>query len=162
MTAMPILRHILYFPCVLSCFFYMTVLASCNKSVKNNDDNTNPQDSTVTVVTPKDPDVANTIGFFMDEWSAKNFTSPAYQDGTLPAAAGVTVNIDASTVVTKVPPTLFGNNANLWMNNFTDATLLTHITNFHPQIIRFPGGSISDVFFWNAAKNVKPTDAPDN
>jgi hypothetical protein len=136
-------------------------LTSCNKSVKN-DGNNNPQDSTVTVVTPTDPAVANTIGFFMDEWVAKNFTTPGYQDGTPPTSAAITVNIDASTVVTKVPPTLFGNNANLWMTNFTDATLLTHITNFHPQIIRFPGGSISDVFFWNAAKGVKPTDAPDN
>jgi hypothetical protein len=42
------------------------------------------------------------------------------------------------------------------MGNFTDATLLSHITDQHPGIIRFPGGSISDVFFWNSDKNVKP------
>ena len=28
--------------------------------------------------------------------------------------------------------------------------------------MRFPGGSISDVFFWNAEKNSKPADAPQN
>jgi hypothetical protein len=156
------LRHILYSSCVLGCVCIIAGLSSCNKSVKSSDDNNNPQDSTVTVVTPQDPQVANTIGFFMDEWSAKNFTTPAYQDGTAPSTAAVTVNIDASTVLTKVPPTFFGNNANLWMGNFTDATLLTHLTNAPPRIIRFPGGSISDVFFWNAAKNVKPTDAPDS
>jgi hypothetical protein len=30
----------------------------------------------------------------------------------------------------------------------------------HPHIIRFPGGSISDIFFWNAPKNTPPADAP--
>ncbi len=160
MIAMPMLRYVLSISCMFGCVYFVTELSACSKA-KNNGGNANPQDSTVSVVTPKDPDVANTIGFFMDEWSAKNFTPPAYVDGTIPSSASVTVNIDASTVVTKVSPTLLGNNANLWMGNFTEAALLNHITNFHPQIIRFPGGSISDVFFWNAAKNVKPADAPD-
>ena len=160
MIAMPMLRYVLSISCMFGCVYFVTGLSACSKA-KNSGGNANPQDSTVSVVTPKDPDVANTIGFFMDEWSAKNFTPPAYVDGTIPSSASVTVNIDASTVVTKLPPTLLGNNANLWMGNFTEAALLNHITNFHPQIIRFPGGSISDVFFWNAAKNVKPADAPD-
>jgi hypothetical protein len=37
---------------------------------------------------------------------------------------------------------------------------MDHITTLKPNIIRFPGGSISDVFFWNAEKNVPPADAP--
>ncbi|THU38369.1 alpha-L-arabinofuranosidase [Niastella caeni] len=156
-------KSFVFVSCVLGCFCYVTGLTSCKKSVTNDDtNNPNPQDTTVPVVTPQDPSTANTIGFFMDEWSAKSFTPPSFQDGTVPAAAGATVNVDASTIVTKVPPTLFANNANTWMGNFTDATLNTHITNFHPHIIRFPGGSISDIFFWNAAKNVKPADAPDS
>lgn len=150
----------LRFALFISFLSAFTCYLSCKKSVTTNN-GTNTTDTTSTVVMPSDPTVANTIGFFMDEWSAKNFTPPAYQDGTVPTSSTVTVNIDASTVVTKVPPTLLGNNANLWMSNFTDASLLTHLTNFQPRIIRFPGGSISDVFFWNAAKNVKPADAPD-
>lgn len=149
------LRFILFVFCISVYISY----TSCKKSVKS--DTNTPQDSTGTVVTPQDPAIANTIGFFLDGWNSKNFTVPAYQAGTVPSSAAVTVNIDASTVVTKVPPTLFANNANLWMGNFTEASLLTHLTNFQPQIIRFPGGSISDVFFWNAQKNVKPADAPD-
>jgi len=151
----------LRFPLFVSCLLVVTCYTSCKKSSSNDGSNPSPQDSTVTVVTPQDPSLASTIGFFMDEWSAKNFTTPAYQDGSAPASASVTVNIDASSVVTKIPPTLFGNNANLWMGNFTEATLLTHLTNFQPRIIRFPGGSISDQFFWNAPKNGKPADAPD-
>ncbi len=30
----------------------------------------------------------------------------------------------------------------------------------HPHLIRFPGGSISDIFFWNAQPNTAPADAP--
>lgn len=141
---------------------FIIAFSSCKKSVTNNGGNPPPQDTTGTVVTPQDPEVANTIGFFMNEWAAKNFTAPSYDDATIPSSASVTVNVDASTILTKVPATLFGNNANLWMGNFTDATLLTHITNLHPKIIRFPGGSISDVFFWNAENNAKPADAPDS
>jgi hypothetical protein len=156
---MPMPRFVLFILCLFSYISWF----SCKKSGTNDGDTNNPtpQDTTVSVVTPKDPDIANTMGFFLNDWGAKNFTAPAYQDGTVPSSAAVTVNVDASTVVTKVPSTLFGNNANLWMTNFTDATLLTHLTNFQPRIIRFPGGSISDVFFWNSAKNVKPADAPD-
>lgn len=152
------LRFILFIFCLFSYIFY----TSCKKSVTNETDTSNPQDTTAKVVTPQDPALANTIGLFLDGWSAKSFSAMAFQAGTVPASAAVTVNIDASSVVTKVPPTLFGNNANLWMGNFTDATLLTHITNAQSNIIRFPGGSISDIFFWNAPKNVKPADVPDS
>ena len=42
----------------------------------------------------------------------------------------------------------------------TEPTLLTHITNLHPKIIRFPGGNLSSVYFWNAAPGNPPADAP--
>jgi len=139
---------------------------SCKKSMDNGggDGGTTPPptDTTVTVVTPTDPETAKTIGFFLNDWQAKTFTEPASTDGTVPATGAATITIDASTVVTKIPTTLFSNNSNLWMGNFTDATLLNHITNQHPGFIRCPGGSVSDVFFWNAVKDAKPADAPDN
>ena len=139
------------------------LMTACKKSVSGEGGGTTPPtDTTVTIVTPTDPEIAKTIGFFLDDWSAKTFTAPAYTDGTVPAAAAATITVDASTILTKIPPTLFGNNANLWMGNFTDATLLSHIADQHPGIIRFPGGSISDVFFWNGEKNIKPSNAPDN
>lgn len=137
-------------------------MTACKKSVPVGGDTTPPTDTTVTVVTPTDPETAKTIGFFLDDWAAKTFTAPAYKDGTVPAAGAATITVDASTVITKIPPVLFSNNANLWMGDFTDATLLGHITKQHPGVIRFPGGSISDVFFWNAEKNVNPSGAPAN
>jgi hypothetical protein len=44
----------------------------------------------------------------------------------------------------------------------TEASLIDHLTTLHPHIIRFPGGSLSDVFFWNSPANTPPADAPAN
>ncbi len=120
-------------------------------------------DTIPVIVTPTDPSVTNTIGFFMNEWQSKNFSAPDSKDTAMPASASITVTVDASTILTKISPVLFGNNANLWMGDFiTQPNLLQYITDLKPHIIRFPGGSISDVFFWNQPKDAKPADAPDN
>jgi alpha-L-arabinofuranosidase len=41
-----------------------------------------------------------------------------------------------------------------------DPKFIEPITNLHPHIIRFPGGSSSDAYFWNAEQGVNPADAP--
>ncbi len=109
-----------------------------------------------------DPPIENTIGFFLDNWSPKNFTTPAYIDTAVPSSnASVFITIDASKIITKVPSSVFGQNSNIWMTQLvTETPLMNHIKNLKPNIIRFPGGSISDVFFWNAPPNQKPADAP--
>jgi len=111
-----------------------------------------------------DPPIANTIGFFLNDWSEQNFTIPAYEDASIASsAATVFITVDASNIITKVPKTVFGQNANIWMTQMvTEPTLINHITNLHPNIIRFPGGSLSDVYFWNANPGIHPADAPDS
>jgi hypothetical protein len=46
----------------------------------------------------------------------------------------------------------------------TDAVLMNNLTGLAPNILRAPGGSISDVYFWNAdgSKAQKPADVPDS
>ncbi len=109
-----------------------------------------------------DPALATTIGFFMNDWEARNFTIPSSTtDVSVPSAAGVTVTVDRSDVITKIPRSFAGNNSNIWMTQIvTEAALMDHITTLHPHLIRFPGGSISDIFFWNAQPNTPPADAP--
>src|SRR5215469_4667924 len=111
---------------------------------------------------PVDPPVAKTIGFFLDGWTSKTFTVPAYVDTTIPVVSPpTTVTIDASTVITKIPTTVFGQNANSWMTQIvTETSLMNHLDNLQPGIIRFPGGSISDTYFWNQT-SAAPSDAPD-
>jgi hypothetical protein len=137
-------------------------LASCKKN-QNSAPTPPPVNTDTTVITPQtDPPIANTIGFFLDDWQPKNFSVPAASTAvTMPLSASVTVTIDRSNVITKIPLAIGSNNANIWMGQFvTEPALINSITKLHPHIIRFPGGSISDVFFWNAQTNMAPADAP--
>lgn len=113
-------------------------------------------------VTPVDPVTASTIGFFMNEWTSKTFTAPTAVDVAKPTSPATSyVTVDASTVLTKIPSTYNTHNANSWMTQMvTEAPLISHLTNLKPNVIRFPGGSISDVYFWNKAYNNPPADAP--
>ena len=141
----------------------LTVFAACKKG-SNTGGNGNPGGGSGGggTVTPTDPAVENTIGFFLDHWTPQNFTIPSFTDTAIPTANTTTyVTIDASKIITKVPKSVFGNNANIWMTQMvTEAPLMNHIKNLKPNIIRFPGGSISDIFFWNALPNQRPADAP--
>lgn len=113
-------------------------------------------------VTPTDPATANTIGFFMNEWAGKTFAVPSAVDAAKPATSPTSyITIDAGTVLTKIPPTYNAHNANSWMTQMvTEAPLISHLTHLKPNVIRFPGGSISDVYFWNKPFNAPPSDAP--
>lgn len=137
----------------------LTFVPSCKKKGGT----TPPAPTDTTTVNPQvDPPLASTIGFFMDDWQPRSFTTPAtFTNTTVPAGSGVTVTVDRSNVITKVPRSFASNNANLWMGQMvTETSLISNLTNLHPHIIRFPGGSISDVFFWNAQPNTPPSDAP--
>jgi hypothetical protein len=112
---------------------------------------------------PSDPATASSVGFFMENWAAKTFTRPsAVTDQPLTAnAATATITVNTGKVLTKIAPNFFGNNSNLWIGQLnTEATLVSHLNNFQPRIIRGPAGSVSDVFFFNCANNAPPADVP--
>lgn len=97
-----------------------------------------------------DPELATSIGFFLNDWQPKTFTDPDFIDGTAPSSTTHTVTIDASDIVTKIPNKIFGHNANTWMGTFEgDAGFIKDVTNLNPQVIRWPAGSGSNVYFWN-------------
>ena len=149
----------------LLCIAVCILFSFCKKGVDGGNGGGNipsPVDSTPVVVTPNDPTLANSIGFFMDDWAAKTFTAPDAKDTATPASANITVTVDASTILTKISPLFFANNANSWMGDFSSNDLLKYITDLKPKVIRFPGGSISDVYFWNQPAGTQPADAPAN
>lgn len=147
-----------------SLLLLLTATVACNK--KNNASGSDPTPTDTTTFKPAtDPPTANTIGFFLDDWAPKNFSVPSsYTEIPKPTEnSTVFVAIDASDIITKIPKSITGQNANIWMSQIvTEAPLMNHITNLRPNVIRFPGGSISDFFFWNAQKNQPPADAPAN
>ena len=85
-------------------------------------------------------------------WSAKTLSVPIAYDNVPQTSQikGLDVNVDFAKRITKVSKYVYGNNANPftgWMQN--DAALMKNINNLNSGIIRIPGGSLSDVFFWN-------------
>lgn len=145
---------------ILVAIICLVLFYSCKKSTDSGS-TPPPKDTLVVITPPVDPAIANTIGFFLNDWQPKTFIAPSYKDTTIPGFSIYTVTVNPSSIITKVPLSIFGNNANLWSTQMvTETSLMTNLTNLHPHIIRFPGGSISDVFFWNAPKNAPPPDTP--
>jgi hypothetical protein len=101
-------------------------------------------------------------GFFISDWQPRTTTSPDYNDvQAVVDPVTVAVTIDLSDTITKIPDYLFGDNANLWTGWMSDNEgLMKHIADRKIGVLRGPGGSISDVFFWNRNYNQKPTDVP--
>lgn len=139
----------------------LVMLVACKKEPKVNNNTVTTDTTGATIIPQKDPQIAKSVGFFLDDWIAKTFKAPAYNDVAQSTVdATVTVNIDYSNVITKVPKYLFGNNTNPYMTQLvTEPVLMNNIKNLSPNILRFPGGSISDGYFWNGKI---PADAPDS
>ncbi len=139
----------------------LTIFYSCSKKEVSLVDNATvvTQDTTVTIKQAVDPNVAASVGFFLDKWQGKTFSILAFTDEAVPSAAATnTVTIDASDIIAKIPLQIFGHNSNIWMGTFVDqASFMTDITNLKPNIIRWPSGSGSDGYFWN----LKPGDVPE-
>jgi hypothetical protein len=107
---------------------------------------------------------AQNPGFFLNDWQAKTIAVTEYTDVTKPTITpNVTITVNAGDTITKVSKYLFGNNTNLWMGQMvTETDLMANLSNLKPNLLRAPGGSISDVYFWNSQPDVPPADAPDS
>lgn len=142
----------------------MTVLG-CSKSVSSGNTvgtGTYPI-TTDSVYSPVDPAVPTSIGFFQSAWTGRTFASPDNVPGTIPVGSitdSLTINVNK--VITKVSKYVFGNNSNLWTGQVvTQPALMQYIKDLSPNIIRGPGGSISDIYFFNGTTaNPAPADAP--
>jgi hypothetical protein len=142
--------------------------ATCKKagSPHPGNNNTNPTQPVDSTYNPVDPALPPTVGFFGTHWTPRTFTPPA--DNPVSVSTSLPVSdslvIDVNRVVEKVPPTIFGNNSNLWMGQIvTQSNLMQYIKDLSPNIIRAPAGSISDTYFWDGAgASPKPADAPDS
>jgi hypothetical protein len=144
----------------------LALLHSCKKDGNTNTNgggkNNGGTDGGSTVITPpNNPDIAATQGFFLDGWQAKTFGIPVgYKTVAKPVAGSVVATVDLSKVITKVSKNLFGNNTNPFMGQYVDQpVLMQQLTDLSPNILRFPGGSLSDIYFWNGS-NKAPDDAP--
>src|ERR1700712_1344322 len=88
---------------MISCIALLQACKKDNSANKGGGDNNNT-DTTVTIIPPTEPAIANTQGFFLDNWQAKTWVAPSTTtSATKPASAGaVTVTVDLSKQITKV------------------------------------------------------------
>ena len=102
-------------------------------------------------------------GFFLNDFKPKSASIPAaFIEYAKPAAAaGISITVNGSNRITPVSKYIFGNNANIWMTRAVDQPLLLeNIKKLSPNVLRFPGGNLSSLYFWNSEKNQPPADAP--
>ena len=105
--------------------------------------------------------VAATMGFFLDNWRPKSWVAPDRMDIGAPKTGDVTVSIDATDVITKIPPSIYGHNANTWMSAMiTEPVFMQHLSDLRPHVIRWPAGSGSDGYWWDRAPGDLPADVP--
>ena len=105
----------------------------------------------------------DTQGFFLDDATAKDAVIPSFAEFDKPSKPSTaTVSVDVSNVVAPVSKYLYGNNANIYMTQMVDQpALLGYIKTLSPNVLRFPGGNISSVYFWNAQNASQlPADVP--
>jgi hypothetical protein len=103
---------------------------------------------------------AQNANCFLEDFAPKTAQIPisvsASKTDALPT---VTVTLTTDTLG-KISKYIFGNAIAVWMGNTTiaNATFVKNTQLLNPSLIRFPGGSWSDIFFWNG----NPTDVPDS
>lgn len=102
-------------------------------------------------------------GFFMAGWKPRIAVVPDFAEvAAVTDPVTVSVTVDCADTVMLVSPYLFGDNANLWTGPMSDnATLMKNIANRDQGVMRGPGGSTSDAFFWNRSSNQRPPDVPE-
>ncbi len=106
----------------------------------------------------------NPQGFFLDDFAPKSIVNPSFVEFAKPTQAGTTtVSVDFTNIVSPVSKYIFGNNANVYMTQMVDQpTLINNIKTLSPNLLRFPGGNLSSVYFWNAEnKDDLPSDVPE-
>lgn len=102
---------------------------------------------------------AQNTNCFLEDFTPKNASVPVSVSATKTIAPPtVTVTVSADTL-SKISKYVFGNAIACWVGNNTGESQFVENTKLlNPSLIRFPGGSWSDIFFWNGV----PSDVPDS
>lgn len=144
---------------------WMGGMVACKKNSSSPHTGNNGS-TTDSLYNPADPATPASIGFWGDGWQGRTFAVPGTVAGTTTISGAITdtITINVNKVLVKVPSYVYGNNANLWMGQIvTQSSLIGYLKDLSPNIIRGPGGSTSDIYFWNGADATpSPTDAPAN
>jgi hypothetical protein len=100
--------------------------------------------------------------FFPNDHLQKTAIIPAHDDTPATQKSPATVvDVDFNNVMAPVSKYMYGTNANIYMSQVVDQPdLVKSLQQLSPNIIRFPGGSICGLYFFNRPKGQVPPDAP--
>ncbi len=105
----------------------------------------------------------DSVNCFLKDYVPKKAVIPPYVVSakvTDPVTA--TVNINTADTLSKVSPYLLGNAVAVWLGaNINNPAMVKWINMLKPSVIRFPGGSWSDIYFWNGNPGDLPDSIPD-
>ncbi len=131
-----------------SYIFYTVSMLLCTAACKDK----SPVEPVITppVVVIETPNEVPDLPF--GAWTPKNAVLPASFDDVpqFSGMKGLDVVVNFSKRISKVSKYIYGNNANCftgWMQN--DAGLMKKMNDLKMGVMRIPGGSLSDVYFWN-------------
>lgn len=90
-------------------------------------------------------------GAFYNKWQPRYTKSPVYEEKEGPAQpADVTITVNAKDTINRVSSFIRGHDLNTYFGKYyNEPGLLEDIQNLDPGILRYPGGSGSDRFFWD-------------
>jgi hypothetical protein len=99
---------------------------------------------------------------FLEDFELKIATIPPFIDvQKTTSEPTITITSNVYDTLAKVSKYIYGNNANTWMSQMvTETELIEYIKKLSPHLIRYPGGNISNIFFWDAPVNRPPDEAP--
>jgi hypothetical protein len=102
---------------------------------------------------------AQNTNCFLEDFTPKTAKIPVSRLTNKPTEAPtVTITLSNDTVG-KISKYVFGNALASWMGNVTDnSVFVKNVQTLNPSLIRYPGGSWGDIFFWNG----NPSDVPDS
>ncbi len=102
---------------------------------------------------------AQNTNCFLDDFEPKNATIPISETANKTTkSTTVTVTLAADTLG-QISKYVFGNAIAVWCGHVTgEAAFVKNTQLLNPSLIRFPGGSWSNIFFWDGA----PSDVPDS
>jgi len=97
---------------------------------------------------------------FLQDYYPKYAVVPPYKDTVKTAApATVIVALNGADTLGEISNYVFGNAVAVWVGtDVNNPTMVSYLQMLSPTLIRYPGGSWSDVFFWNGF----PSDLPDS
>jgi len=98
---------------------------------------------------------------FLEDFYYKYTASPPYYIDTIKPSItpNITITLLGQDTLGKISPYMMGNAAAVWVGtNINNPTVVGYLQLLSPPLIRFPGGSWSDIYFWNTL----PDDIPDS